>query len=37
MRQALTDPELLGNVLAGPSWRTWIVVLVAIMGEPLYA
>jgi hypothetical protein len=37
MRQALEDPSLLGNVLAGPSWRTWIVVLVAIMGEPLYA
>jgi hypothetical protein len=37
MRQALDDPALLGNVLAGPSWRTWIVILVAIMGEPLYA
>jgi hypothetical protein len=37
MRQALSDPALLGTVLAGPSWRTWIVVLVALMGEPLYA
>ena len=35
MRQALTDPALLGDVLAGVSWRTWIVLLVAIMGEPL--
>jgi hypothetical protein len=35
MRQALTDPELLGEVLAGDSWRFWVVLLVAIMGEPL--
>jgi hypothetical protein len=37
MRQALSDPELLGTVLEGPSWRTWVVVLVAIMGEALFA
>jgi hypothetical protein len=35
MRQALSDPELLGTVLEGPSWRTWVVLLVAIMGELL--
>jgi hypothetical protein len=35
MRHALEDPSLLGTVLPGPSWRTWVVLLVAIMGEPL--
>jgi hypothetical protein len=35
MRQALTDPELLGNVLAGDSWRAWRILLIAAMGEAL--
>jgi hypothetical protein len=35
MRQALEDPELLGGVLAGPSWEPWRVLLIAAMGEGL--
>ena len=35
MRQALTDPELLGGVLAGESWRAWRILLIAAMGEAL--
>ena len=35
MRQALDDPALLGNVLAGPSWSAWRVLLIAAMGERL--
>jgi hypothetical protein len=35
MREALTDPALLGNILAGPSWESWRVLLIAAMGEPL--
>lgn len=35
MRKALTDMNLLGNVLADPSWAAWRVLLVAMMGEPL--
>ncbi len=35
MRQVLTDPELLANVLPGETWRFWVVLLVAIMGESL--
>jgi hypothetical protein len=35
IREALTDPELLGGVLAGESWRAWRVLLIAGMGEAL--
>jgi hypothetical protein len=35
IRRALTDPGLLGNVLSGPSWRNWTVLLIAAMGEQL--
>ena len=35
IRKALKDPSLLGNVLAGDSWRAWRVLLVASMGERL--
>jgi hypothetical protein len=37
LRTALSDPQLLGNVLAGSSWRAWRTLLVAAMGEPLTA
>jgi hypothetical protein len=35
LRKALSDPALLGGVLAGESWRAWRVILIAAMGEPL--
>jgi hypothetical protein len=35
IRKALTDKKLLGNVLAGPSWEAWRVLLTASMGEAL--
>jgi hypothetical protein len=35
MRRALADPKLLGNVLKGESWFAWLVLLIALMGEPL--
>jgi hypothetical protein len=35
MRRALSDPALLGNVLAGESWRAWRILLIATMGEAL--
>lgn len=35
MRAALGDPDLLGGILAGESWRPWRVMLIAVMGEPL--
>ena len=35
MRAALTDPQLLGGVLAGDSWAAWRVMLIAIVGEQL--
>lgn len=35
IREALADPELLGNALPGDTWRTWRIVLMAIMGEEL--
>ena len=37
LRQALTDPALLGNALAGDSWAAWRALLIAAMGEPLEA
>jgi hypothetical protein len=35
LREALIDPNLLGNVLKGESWTTWRALLLATMGEPL--
>ena len=35
IRKALFDKKLLGNVLAGKSWHSWRVLLIAAMGEPL--
>jgi len=35
IRDALEDQHLLGNVLTGPSWAAWRVILIAAMGEPL--
>ena len=35
MRCALADPDLFGKVLAGKSWASWRVLLIAICGEPL--
>ena len=35
LRDALTDPALLGHVLHGPSWLPWRVLLIAGMGEAL--
>ena len=35
MREALADPNLLGDVLVGDSWSVWRVMLIAAMGEPL--
>jgi hypothetical protein len=35
LRKALTDPALLGNVLAGDSWFAWRTLMIAAMGEPL--
>ena len=34
MREALTDKNLLGKALPGPSWHTWRTMLLATMGEP---
>jgi hypothetical protein len=35
LREALSDPALLGHALPGDSWRTWRVMLMACMGEQL--
>jgi hypothetical protein len=35
LREALSDPQLLGEVLAGPSWQPWTTLLIASMGEAL--
>jgi hypothetical protein len=35
MRSALSDPALLGGVLAGDSWQAWRVLLIGAMGEQL--
>ena len=37
LREALIDPNLLGNVLVGESWTTWRALLLACMGERLTA
>lgn len=35
MRAALEDPELLGSLVPGDSWRPWRTILIAAMGEVL--
>jgi hypothetical protein len=35
LREALSDPQLLGHCLVGPSWKAWRTLLIAAMGEPL--
>jgi hypothetical protein len=35
IREALTDPSLLGSILAGESWLAQRVLLIAAMGEAL--
>jgi hypothetical protein len=35
LREALTDPALLGGALPGESFSTWRTILAATMGEPL--
>src|ERR1700712_4099499 len=35
MRAALTDPEMFGQVLPGPTWEAWRIVLIASQGEAL--
>lgn len=35
LREALTDPMLLGNILGGDTWRAWRILLIGAMGEPL--
>jgi hypothetical protein len=35
LRTALSDPQLLGKSLVGPSWQPWRSLLLAVMGESL--
>jgi hypothetical protein len=35
IRKALSDDNLLGNALPGPTWRNWRILLIALMGEAL--
>jgi hypothetical protein len=35
IREALSDPALLGDVLSGASWKPWRTLLIAAMGESL--
>ncbi len=35
LRQALTDPAILGKALGADTWRNWRILLIAAMGEPL--
>ena len=35
LREALTDPRLLGNALPGPTWHAWRTILLATLGEEL--
>jgi hypothetical protein len=37
LREALSDPNLLGSALAGDSWKAWRTLLIAAMGEELTA
>jgi hypothetical protein len=36
MRDALTDPNLLGTMLSDDSWSAWRILLIAAMGEALH-
>ncbi len=35
LREALSDPRLLGRAIEGPSWHVWRTLLLAAMGEAL--
>src|SRR6476620_10165864 len=35
LREALSDPNLLGTAIAGDSWMSWRILLIAAMGEEL--
>ena len=35
LREALSDPNLLGTAIAGDSWQSWRTLLIAAMGEAL--
>jgi hypothetical protein len=35
LREALSDPNLLGTAIAGDSWNSWRTLLIAAMGEEL--
>ena len=35
MRDALSDPKLLGDAMPGDTWAAWRILLIAAMGEPL--
>jgi hypothetical protein len=35
LREALSDPNLLGSAIAGDSWSSWRTLLIAAMGEEL--
>ena len=35
LREALSDPNLLGTAIAGDSWASWRTLLIAAMGEEL--
>jgi hypothetical protein len=37
LREALSDPNLLGTAIAVDSWRSWRTLLIAAMGEELTA
>jgi hypothetical protein len=37
LRKALSDPRLLGGALAGDSWLSRRILLIAAVGEPLSA
>src|SRR5208283_2169707 len=37
MRKALTHPDVFGKILPGPSWASWRILLISMMGEPLNA
>ena len=36
LREALSDPNLLGTAIAGDSWSSWRTLLIAAMGEGLH-
>jgi hypothetical protein len=35
LREALSDPNLLGTAIAGETWQSWRVLLIAATGEAL--